>query len=399
MRNVHDQEPVLFQTRWALTYLRGPMTLQQIAKLSFEASALEEQIRLPMGKAAFSGNAGAMQLSKDAGSQGNVSSVTVLENVVSSVAATGTAFKRMAKPMVAPELPEMFLKPSGWMDAKKLVYRPKVLGVCRLHFVQASARMDLWQTRTLTAPLALDGSDGLWRDAVVVIDGSELAEDHAPMEDVPFAELPAAVSNPKVIRLWGRSLESFIYQDMTLNLMSCPDYKLFSEPGEKEGDFRARVSLIARENRDAEIDRLKEKYEAQLMRLQEKHRMTAHRLEQRKDQISQQKLHTALSVGTTILGALFGRKAASIGTLSRASTAMRSAGRISSKKEDVSHAEETLQGIQQQMVELDAEFTRERDSLHARLVEPHFETIPVRPRKSDITVIKLALAWMPEKIA
>ncbi len=361
MRNVHDQQPVLFQTRWALTYLRGPMTLQQIGTLSASPSTVARQVPPLEEKSA------------------------------------APAFQRMAKPMVAPELPEMFLKTSGWMNADKLVYRPKLLCLCRLHFVHAAARMDMWQTRIMTASLASDGSDGMWKDAEVVIDGSEPPEDRAPLESVPFAELPAAALNLKVVRLWGKSLESFLYQDVMLELISCPEYKLFSEPGEKEGDFRARVALIARENRDAEIGKLKEKYETQLLRLQEKQRMTAHRLEQRKDQISQQKLHTALSVGTTILGALFGRKAASIGTLSRASTAMRSAGRISGKKEDVAHAEETLQGIQQQMADLDAEFIRDRDMLHARLVEPHFETIPIRPRKTDIAVIKLALAWRPEE--
>ena len=33
MNNVHDDEPVVFQTRWAMSYLRGPLTRDQIKVL------------------------------------------------------------------------------------------------------------------------------------------------------------------------------------------------------------------------------------------------------------------------------------------------------------------------------------------------------------------------------
>ncbi|MBN1880409.1 ATP-binding protein [bacterium] len=379
MRNVHDQEPVLFQTRWALTYLRGPMTLRQIDTLisTDTSAAAPVKTGLPVTK------------------QSGTDSLNGDMRDIQSAPVTA----RLAKPVVSPDLPEMFLKPSGWMNPQKLVYRPRIVAVCRLHFVQSGARVDVWQTRLLLASIANDGSDGLWREADVTVDGRELAEDRAPMDGVPFAELPAAASNPKVIRSWGKSLETYLYQDVTLNLLTCPEYKLYSEAEESDGDFRARVSLMAREKRDLLIDKLKSKYESQLSRLQEKYRTTAHRLEQHKAQISQHKLSTALSVGTTILGALFGRKAASVGTVSRASTAMRSAGRIAGKKEDVAHTEATLRGIQQEMAELDAAFARDRELLSGQLEEPNIETVPVRPRKSDITLIKLALAWKPEETA
>jgi hypothetical protein len=33
MNNVHEDQPVLFESRWAMSYLRGPLTRDQIRKL------------------------------------------------------------------------------------------------------------------------------------------------------------------------------------------------------------------------------------------------------------------------------------------------------------------------------------------------------------------------------
>ena len=48
MRNVHDDAPVLFQSRWALSYLRGPMTGPEISRLMapVRAAAAVKRARL-----------------------------------------------------------------------------------------------------------------------------------------------------------------------------------------------------------------------------------------------------------------------------------------------------------------------------------------------------------------
>ena len=40
LHNVHENEPVIFQTRWALSYLRGPMTRDQIKTLKADKTSL-----------------------------------------------------------------------------------------------------------------------------------------------------------------------------------------------------------------------------------------------------------------------------------------------------------------------------------------------------------------------
>ena len=102
-------------------------------------------------------------------------------------------------------------------------------------------------------------------------------------------------------------------------------------PAGDEGEFRAHLALALREKRDAEIDRLRKKYAPRLTTLEDQIRRADERIERERSQLSQQKMQTAISVGTSILGALLGRKKISATNAGRIGTAARSAGRIGSE--------------------------------------------------------------------
>jgi hypothetical protein len=116
-----------------------------------------------------------------------------------------------------------------------------------------------------------------------------------------------------------------------------------------------------------------------------------------KQQASGAKMQTAISIGATILGAVFGRKTLSVGNIGRASTAARGVGRSMKESSDVGRAEENVQAIDQQLAELNAQCEAEMNELKARS-DPStekLETISLRPKKTDITVKTVALAWAP----
>jgi hypothetical protein len=101
--------------------------------------------------------------------------------------------------------------------------------------------------------------------------------------------------------------------------------------------------------------------------------------------------------GTTILGALLGRKMISATTINKAGTAFRSAGQTFKESSDVSRAKETVESLRQQSADLEADFNAESTRLTARidpLTEP-LETVTLRPKKANITVKLVALAWTP----
>jgi hypothetical protein len=83
-------------------------------------------------------------------------------------------------------------------------------------------------------------------------------------------------------------------------------------------------------------------------------------------QASQQKLQTVVSIGATMLGALMGRRAVSLSTLGRATTAARGVGRSAKATQDVAKAQERLQEAQAELAALEAELQQAVAALRRR---------------------------------
>jgi hypothetical protein len=186
-----------------------------------------------------------------------------------------------------------------------------------------------------------------------------------------------------------------------LQIWKCAALKQVSKPGELEGDFRARLSQLAREARDLKVDKLRAKYAPKLALVEERLRKALQKVEKEKAQASQQTTQTLVTVVSSILGAFTGRKLASAANVSRAATAARAAGRISRENQDVTQAEETVQVLKTQREELDAQFQAEVDALQdidkpeSLLLEP----IEIKPKKADLTVTRVALVWTPWSVS
>lgn len=350
MRNVHDDRPVLLQTRWALSYLRGPMTLQQIQVVTAASGSPPAQPAAPRANAAASST---------------------------------------TKPPVAGDVPEFFLRAKS---GAALSYRPVVLGVSKLHFVDAKSGIDTWITHSHLAPISEDGRQALWDEAEARGDLRGDCE-RTPAPGANFAELPAGATRAANYRAWQGTLEDFLYQTVTLDLFSCPPLKLSAQPGESEGDFKARVAQALREKRDAEVARIRAKYAPKLQTLGDQIRRAEDRMQREKAQLGHQRMQTFLNAGSTLLGALFGRRSFISGT----SSTMRSASRIGREKQEVESATENLTVLQQRLADMNAQIEQDTAAIQGQF-DPAAATITktsIRPRKSDITVGQVALLWTP----
>ncbi|MEZ5458028.1 MAG: hypothetical protein R3E65_01470, partial [Steroidobacteraceae bacterium] len=275
-------------------------------------------------------------------------------------------------------------------------YRPAVMGLARLHYVDAKLKLDHWTTTATLAPFADDGKSVDWAAGTASTDlKARLTRD--PAAGAAFADLPAAALRAANYPAFGKALASHLYETSRANLLVADALKQASTPDEGEGDFRARLAHAAREQRDAAADALRRKYQPKLTTLQDQIRRAEERKAREESQVSQQKLQTAMSVGATILGAFLGRKTLSAGNLGRATTAARSASRIGREAQDVERATENLEVLQQRLQALETEVAAEIERSAAALEAGNIElrAVAVTPRKSDLAIGEIALVWRP----
>jgi hypothetical protein len=218
---------------------------------------------------------------------------------------------------------------------------------------------------------------------------------HAP--DATFSAPPGEASVAKNYAGWGNAFKDWVYRNRKLELLKSPSTGLLSDPGEPERAFRIRLQQAGREKRDQQVERLRQKYAPKIAALQDRIRRAGLAVEREKTQATQQKLQTAISFGAAILTALTGRKAVSQSTLGRAATTARGAGRTLKESQDVARAEENVQALQKQLDDLQALMEREMAEAGAGgdpLAE-ELEKYEVRPKKTDIAVSTMSLAWYP----
>ena len=362
LHNVHEDEPIVFQTRWALSYLRGPLTGRQIESLTPHRKAKRR-----------------------------------------SVSRSTTRKKIPAvpqRPQVSREIPQGFL-PLGETASREpsILYRPALGSMVRLHFVSARAKVDHWETVWALLPLgspASQTSEISW-DQCDLYEGKSPALQDEPLPGARFAELPTAATRPKSYTKWSGSLADYLYRSRTLSLWENRELGETSRPGEDVADFRMRLSQALREKRDLDLEKLRKRYAPKLTRLEEQAVEAEERLSKEQAQYKNQTYQAAISFGATVLGALLGRKAGSVGNVGRATTTARSAQRAARERQDIASAEREVERRREKLTDLEVEFENELQAVR-ELPDPaalELEEIPVRPRKSDTSVSRLALVWTP----
>jgi hypothetical protein len=359
LKNIHEAAPEVFQTRWCLSYLRGPLTTAQIKTLTAGRKTVT-----PAAPA---------------------STVQPRIQEKSVVGAVG-------RPSLPPQISEFFLpfrgtKPSGAVPH----YKPRICALGDVHYAAGQS-----QRRVCLADMDNETITINW-DESQTGDFDESFLEKEPVNSAEFAALVAAISKPASYKTWTRDFSDFLCRTSKIDLFRSPEFKLSSNPGESESDFRIRVSQLAREKRDRTMEALRNKYGPRIAALQDRARRAEQRVEKEKADVKQAGLQTAISLGATLLGAFMGRKTFSAGNIGRASSTMRSGMRTAKERSDIETASENLDVLRQQQADLESEFNAEMQSLNgsADPLQQAIETNALRPKKADVSVRLVALVWTP----
>lgn len=370
MNNVHEDAPTVFRSRWALSYLCGPLSRRQI-----------EILMAPLKTS--------VPVSAEAGAQMPVSAQRF---AVPQAELPG----QPTRPVLPPGVSEYFLPVH--MNVTRVVYRPSLLGQSRVHFIDARKGIDLWDPVTLIRLAGDSVPPDPWTesdewdetDLPVILTEPEFA-------DADYRDLPAEVTQKKSYTNWMTSLKNHLYRDRKLSLFTCTELKQTSAPGESESDFRIRLRLSAREERDRLIEKLRRKHASKFSTLDDRIRRAEQKIEKEKSQKSSKTLSTAVNFGSSILGALFGRKLGSVSNIRRAESVIKSATSAAAEAGDIRAAEEQYAALIQEREEfgatVESEVQQISDQLDTDLMK--FESIEISPRKADTAVDRIALLWLP----
>jgi hypothetical protein len=271
-----------------------------------------------------------------------------------------------------------------------------ILGAASVRFADAKAGLDLTQEATFTTPISTTAVPVSWENSVGLNIALEDLESE-PQEPVQYAELPPPAAALKNYESWKKDFSRWLYASQKLEVLSSAFLGEFSRPGESERDFRIRLQQSAREERDRQVEELRKKYAPRMDSLQERLRRAQLAVEQEASQARQQQIQTAISFGTTLLGAFLGRKGVGVSTLGRATTAARGVGRVLKEQQDIGRAKENVVDLRQQLADLEAEFRTETEALASRMdpMQEQLQSVALKPKKTDIAVKLVALVWMP----
>lgn len=383
LQNVHEPEPVLLRTRWALSYLAGPMTREDVGRLM-------EGVQPDPSTTATAPTTS----SPDTGRGATPAPTTPPASPTSRSAGRSSS----GPPILPADVPALYM-PTSSPPPPDLAYRPAVLGLGRVHFRDAKKGVEHSEEVSLLAELTEGARAVDWLEAREVgVDEEDLAADPATA-DASWDEPPAPALDPKSYKTWSRELADTLYRTNRLTLHRNPLVDELSRPTESERDFRIRVAPLVRAERDRRLGELEDRLGKKLGKLDDRIAKAEQRSAREAAQVGDKKRDMAISTAAavfTIGSALFGGRRRSRSALGRATTAARGLGRVQKEKREAEEAAARVAELRAERDalagELDAELRRLADELDG--AAETLETVEIAPRRADVEVRWTGLAWV-----
>ncbi len=373
MNNVHDDAPTLFESRWAMSYLCGPLTRGQI-------KTLMDPVRSQFAGAK---NAG------DAGSQ--VESDHATDSTVPTIITANLFFGQ--KPILPAGIREEFAAIVDRVpDGYRLEYHPALAGHGKVHFVRRSDNIDVWRECFLLQQSPDPPVEDAWKDAVRRT--TVLPLDPMPDELGRFAPIYGELTREKSYSVFARHLREHLYREETLSVLRCPLINETAKPEETAEAFRVRIGPQVVAKRLSEVDKLKKSYEKKLADADERLRKAQARLSAKRWQFFA-KIGTMLWVIVDTVMAAMGKNMP--GRRRSLDPTFRS---VATERGHQSNAQISVESATQEIERLKEEIQEAQRVIDSKY-DPEtvaFETLELKPQKSDIEVDKVSLVWLPWRV-
>ena len=364
----------VFTTRWAMSYLRGPMTRDQISEL-MAAERAEAETTAPTAAAA-DGASATVTPSDEIGDD---------ETTVMPEVADGTPVRWIDT--AAPWLESAGGDPRG--------SRLEAAIVARVQLRYDETKADLVHDEEFECVITpLGETVDVSRTLAVDYDDRDLRTE--PTGATVYRMTDAKLTNKTFFSGIERDLRDHLVRSMNIEVPANPTLKLYGRPGETTEEFGVRCGRAADELADADIAKLRDKYEAKVTRLRDQIEAAQDRVDVLEEESNSKRNSELLSTAGSVLGGLLGGKSRG-GLLGKLGTAAGRRGRTKASKERVDAAENKVERLQEKLEELEADLAEDVTEIDAKWLDAaaDVDTLRVPLEKTDVKVTQLVLAWMP----
>ncbi len=383
LHNVHEGKAEVFQTRWAMNYLAGPLTRNQIPALNklTGAQIFPTPEGLPPTKAGSTPTPTPTTQSEQRGSATRPAVPTgIPEYFLPNNLTMMEAFKASEKPL-----------PNEAMS-QGLLYKPVLLAQTEIRYFQRKYDLDHEEKRT--ALVAQPDRRGVvrWEEYTAQpLDPSSL--DDQSTSDSRFGVLETPLSDSKLMKSLKKDFSYWAYRKSEVIVFANEALKLYAGPPTTEGEFRKQVSEEAREGRDAEIKKKKAAFKKKFAALERKMDKEKRELDEDRSEHAQRRWEEI----STHFENFFGGKAHGRRRLSSSLRKRRMTGQA---KSDIEESEDVIEELEDQFEALAEEMELAIDEIEEKWsdIASEIDEISINPLKKDILIEIFGVAWMPYHI-
>jgi hypothetical protein len=394
LHNVHEAEPVVFTTRWAMSYLRGPLTRPQVQQLMADrkqAIAAAPARSRTQARDEFTAQAAPAAPEKSAIPAGYSAHAPTLSPDVAQSFLPVSLSEQAAIRQLSQDTGQ-----SVQVKSARLIYEPALVGAATVRFFDRRRNISEQIDKMLVTPAVDDASYVDWGTAELLpLQPRDLADRPERVESSQgpyFPAVPEGVNSAGELKTIEKELSDWLFYNTRLTLNTHPELGLFQSPGETERAFKIRLQQAAREKRDEEVDKLEKTYEARISRLDTKLRKNKRDLASDEAEYEARKREEMIGIGESVLGFFMGRRRTRV--LSAAASKRRM---TSQSKQDMEESRAEITEMEHDIAALETELKDMADEITQKWTDllDNLQTEELSPRRTDVSVQMVTLAWLP----
>ncbi|NWF62974.1 MAG: DUF853 family protein [Chloroflexi bacterium] len=410
MNNVHEKAPILFQTRWVMNFLAGPMTRSQIKELNALVGAGEEAaapqtaprvVSTPKAQTPPPPVDHVQPVSVPAAAP--TPSRQTPPRSMSSASPTNGSMTKPSLPAGIREyyLPQNYSLPEAFNAAGKpqayganiqgVVYKPVLLASAQVRILDRKYGVDSEMTKTALVE-SLDRR-GIVRWEEFPYAGPALNKlESMPAPSSKFSSIEPPLNDSKLMTALQKDFTDWVFRNSSVTARANTALKVFAGPDVSQADFMKACADTARDARDAEIAKKTSALDKKIKTLEDKLFREERELREDETELQNRKMEEYGTHAENVISLFAGSR-----STRKLSSSLSKRRMTENAKADV---EESMQAIKQMQQQL-ADLQREREQMAREITDKwgsivsEVSEVSINPKKTDIYVNIFGVAWKP----